>query len=362
MANTAIFLGGGASAAEGAPLQNDLFKEYFKSLRENESSHNYEMQRELASFFAFIFNIDVDNSSLENVQFPTFEECLGIIDLAERRKESLKGFELENMASNSDRLRFIRLYLIMLMAKIIDDKLKESKGYHKSLVEKLKEINYLKNTIFISTNYDILIDNALTYIHLPNQETQLDYGVDFTNFRKPNDWTRPGLNAIKLYKLHGSLNWLYCPTCNELTLTPLEKGVVRKLMYDFSEASCENCESVIVPIIVPPTFFKDMNNVYLSIIWNKAELALREVEHIIFCGYSFPDADMHIKYLLKRIQTNRNNPIKITVCNNHSCKKEIIAQEEELRFKRFLGVNVNYTNYSFQDFVNNIEQFYVEQN
>ena len=29
---TAIFLGAGASAAEGAPMQGDLFNEYFKAV------------------------------------------------------------------------------------------------------------------------------------------------------------------------------------------------------------------------------------------------------------------------------------------------------------------------------------------
>jgi len=45
----AVFLGAGASAAEGAPDQSHLFKEYFKSVRE-EPKHT-EMERELITFF-----------------------------------------------------------------------------------------------------------------------------------------------------------------------------------------------------------------------------------------------------------------------------------------------------------------------
>ncbi len=343
----AIILGAGASASEGAPIQNNLFKEYFNSIKRKQSIP-HEMERELANFFLLIFGIDVDHENLDSVQFPTFEEAMGILDLAERRKESLRDFDLENLAANSNRIRFIRQYLVLLMAKIIDEKLKESKGFHSSLVEKLRSVEQLMSTVFISTNYDILIDNALTSLY---PDYSLDYGVDFTNFYDINGWKKPDINPIELYKIHGSLNWLYCPTCNKLTLTPKDKGVIR-LLTDFSNSTCKTCESVIVPIIVPPTYFKDMSNIFLSLVWHKAEMSLVNVDHIVFCGYSFPDADIHIKYLLKRIQTIKAVPISFTVFNHHEGKTPGIIEEEKNRYTRFLGRNVHYTSKSFEDFAN----------
>jgi NAD-dependent SIR2 family protein deacetylase len=153
-----------------------------------------------------------------------------------------------------------------------------------------------------------------------------------------------------LYKVHGSLNWLFCPTCNTVTLTPKDKGIIR-LITDFQNSFCRSCESVIVPIIVPPTYFKDTSNVFLTLVWHRAEQALREVDHIAFCGYSFPDADIHIKYLLKRTQTNPARRLRLSVCNNHPGKTTAVAQEEELRYKRFLGAGVEYTERSFDDLV-----------
>ena len=96
-----------------------------------------------------------------------------------------------------------------------------------------------------------------------------------------------------------------------------------------------------------------MNNVFLSSIWNRTDVALRKVQHVIFCGYSFPDADIHIKYLLKRAQTNRILELKVTVLNHYKDKDAKVADEEEYRYKRFLGTNVNYTNMSFEDFAAN---------
>ena len=69
MVDTAIFLGAGASKAEGAPLQGELFKEYFSSpLFRGAPSR---MNRELTQFFWDMFHIDVKRKDLTNDRFPT---------------------------------------------------------------------------------------------------------------------------------------------------------------------------------------------------------------------------------------------------------------------------------------------------
>jgi NAD-dependent SIR2 family protein deacetylase len=166
-------------------------------------------------------------------------------------------------------------------------------------------------------------------------------------------------NAPKLFKLHGSLNWLYCPTCASITLTPGEKGVIR-LIEDFANSACPRCESVYLPIIVPPTYFKDMESVFLNTVWNKCDRAIADADHIIFCGYSFPDADMHIKYLIKRQQVNRrphSPPLRVTVLNNHPGKTDPDKENEKVRFSRFLG-RINYTDNGFQQFAANPEIYF----
>jgi len=348
MVDTAVFLGAGASKAEGAPLQGQLFQDYFSSdLFKN--SHD-EMDRELATFFALMFQIDVDNSDVSNIKFPTFEEVLGLTDLAIMRKESFRNFDIDNRATNSGRLRFIAQYLVFLVAKVLDAKLQGHAKIHRKLVSTLSSANELRKIVFVSTNYDILIDNALT--EEKANGIDLDYGVEFRNFDNPGDWSRPSLNnRVQLFKPHGSLNWLFCPTCNDLEITPAEKGVVTRLLVsNFSRATCPQCQSVYSPLIVPPTFYKDLNNVFLSAIWNRTDVALRKVKHVIFCGYSFPDADIHIKYLLKRAQTNRNDPLKFTVINHYAQKDPKVSEEENYRYTRFLGSRVDYTSMSFEDF------------
>lgn len=346
---TAIFLGAGASKAEGAPLQGEMFKEYFKFVKQPQSMFFSERHSQLDTFFQQIFNIDVNLMNLDLIDFPTFEEVLGVLDQAILRNETLKDYDLDNINDNSNRLRQIRTYVILAMAEIIDNKLLVHKGLHNKLIKRLINENVLENCIFLTTNYDILIDNALS--KLIDRNIPLDYLIEFENFNRVNDWRRPSRNANKLFKLHGSLNWLFCPTCNNITLTPLEKGISR-LFTNIGDAICPDCETLYTPILIPPTFFKNMGNVFIQQIWNKAEQELRKVDHVIFCGYSFPDADVHIKYLLKRIQTNREMPMRFTVINRpHKELVSLSAQDEEKRYKRFLGPTVHYTKASFEEFV-----------
>lgn len=342
-----IFLGAGASAAENLPIQNELFSEYFRKLKKDDFKSD--MNMELYKFFKQMFNIDIIKDDMEKAEFPTFEEVLGLLDLAEQRREGFRNFGLENLSKKSDSIRFLRQYIILLMARAIY-KSEGGNNYHKILVENLLKEDLLTDTTFISANYDIHIDNALASLYGKENPIMLDYGVRFTNFNIDNKWKAPKSPLVKLYKIHGSLNWLYCPVCSSLTLTPYDEGVM-KLLSEIEEVKCLECRSLTVPIIVPPTYFKNMDNVFLSTIWNKVERSLRASDLIIFCGYSFPDADIHIKYMIKRIQTNRNNaPLKIMVFNNHSGKKEESMKREEDRYKRFLGKDVIFTKSSFEEF------------
>jgi len=347
---TAIFLGAGASKADGAPLQSELFKEYFTLIKDNPVGDN---RSELRTFFLFLFGLDVDNDNLDKIIFPTFEEALGILDLAENRGEEFKEYDNQNFICNSGRIKKLKYYLVLSMAKVIKEKLNSTKRIHKKLINNLDNKNLMKDVIFISSNYDLLIDTALN-----KNGYKIDYWINFRNYSKSRNANLEE-NLIKLFKIHGSLNWLYCPVCNDLTLTKGEKGVV-SLIEEPSNNTCEECETLYSPIIVPPTYFKDMTNLFLNTIWNSTESnLLNNVNHIIFCGYSFPEADMHIKYLLKRIEHNRsqNKDLKISVFNYHSEKDENEIKNEKNKFNRFFKSKVNYRKKSFEEFAEEPELF-----
>ena len=105
-----------------------------------------------------MFRIDVDQD-VSKVEFPIFEEVLGLTDLAIIRKEAFRNFDIENRTVNSGSLRFIAQHPAFLVAKILDAKLRDRAPLHRRLVTALGSTKQLRNVVFVSTNYDILIDN-----------------------------------------------------------------------------------------------------------------------------------------------------------------------------------------------------------
>lgn len=340
MKKTVIFLGAGASKSDGAPLQKELFSTFFETCEKmgekfEESSKYREsigiVKQYFQDFFGFEDDFDWHNFDYKTAPFPRFEEVLGILDLAINRKEEYK--------ENTTDLWTYRKALIFSMAQAIQYELKHKNTEsdlknHSKLVEILSDEIKKRSISFISTNYDLLIDDALqTHNITPN------YGFCL------------GDEATNLIKIHGSLNWKYCKSCKHIE--PFnQKEEYYEAYVDMDNFRCNKCNSKAQYIIVPPTYYKDMSNIYLSNIWYAAEKILMEAEHIIFCGYSLPNADMHIKYLLKRAEINRkdNLPLKVSVIN---APKDMKANpKENLRFNRFFKTkDINfYSDVSFEDF------------
>lgn len=348
---TVIFLGAGASKADGAPLQGELLSGFFTACQDSGSRCPVpDMRDELATYFEVMWGIDV-RRDVSRVPFPTFEEVLGILDIAAERNESFRGMRDDPHATGMQELRD---HLTTLIGLILDEKLKEHDQNHVRLLGSLRGAGCIEQVVFISLNYDLLIDNAIeddTTRH--GGQRVPDYAVDFTP--RPGSGNRPFEKAALLLKIHGSLNWLFCPSCSTLSLFPHYK-IAAELAG--GRWRCAECHGLAAPIIIPPTFFKVMSNFYLQQVWKRAEEELRHARRIIFCGYSFPDADVHIKYLLKRAVVNRTGPSPAVFIVNRPSDRSIEEHRESQdrkRYERFFRQKdqVHWTNLSFQDFAAN---------
>ena len=239
-------------------------------------------------------------------KYPTFEEILGLLQFAINRDESFKGF-------SQDQLReFINL-IIALMALVIEKKVETSNEINKKFImelfknfkkqyqnleldkimEKFAEQNY-----FLNINYDILLDSALYNLKYQYSNCDIDYCLDI---KDPNI---PSKN-IKIFKPHGSLNWLICKSCGLRTIggeIKIAMEYYRAILSGRGLNNCSQCKAKNSAIIIPPTFFKGLDNILLRNILINLENHLKEVQNLIFIGYSFPEADLHLKYVFKKAQ------------------------------------------------------------
>ena len=54
------------------------------------------------------------------------------------------------------------------------------------------------------------------------------------------------------------------------------------------------------PVLISPSFQKDYRNPHIVAIWHQADAMLRKAKRVIFIGYSLPEDDIHVVYILKR--------------------------------------------------------------
>ena len=341
-----IFTGAGSGKADGAPLQTELFREFFA--RAALLPTRAQLARDVAGFFEMTFGIEPPMS--DAAAFPTFEESLGVIELALSREESVLGVG----AVPDGRLQHLKRQLILALAATITRPSEAGPTHHSKLIQTLRDSELLDDVTFVTTNYDTLLDDAIeleAIVDARGTGSLVDYGFAGLVSRDTTEYAER--RVLRCYKIHGSLNWLYCTACDDLHVTYASDGVTR-LIDDPDGALCPTCDTPRTPVIVPPSYYKDMSNVYLGVVWSQAFRALRGADRVVFCGYSFPDADMHVKYLMKRAQLNRNRevqPLGVMLVNHYVDKPANVADEEYRRFRRFLGeADVEDTQLSFEEF------------
>lgn len=194
--------------------------------------------------------------------------------------------------------------------------------YYSAFIEK-----FLKRKgkhCIISFNYDLLLESALIsrdYLkYIRNEwiypdELKWTYGINFANSYNPVPYSFPIEEKAKIlyYKLHGSLNWSFCPEDKKISLHTLNSDPwIYKSFYQ-EQLRCHDATHICLPLLIPPIKNKEIEIPELIELWAKAKNFIsREMElHII--GYSLPEVDKEANNLLNEIATA--GPAKIIIAN-----------------------------------------------
>jgi hypothetical protein len=206
----------------------------------------------------------------------------------------------------------------------------------------------------ISLNWDILLDNAihseLCKRH-PDIEGDYDpYGVvDYCCYISSvvagDMRIRSGLWSlgcrgynVKLLKLHGSMNWLQCPNCQRLFV---QYGLKEEILERVGETPCRHClksgyKNLLAGSLVMPTFLKDLTNFQVKLVWQNAGVELMEAKHLVFIGYSLPNADFEFRQLLSRM-VHHDATIEVVLCKGNSEDDIRRYEGTKERYQQFFG-------------------------
>ena len=150
----------------------------------------------------------------------------------------------------------------------------------------------------LSFNYDLLMDNALANA---GKLTDSGYMVNFQKSLSYDEWTRSDeqKSEVTLLKLHGSMNWLHCSSCNAYLLTRSEKIGPWNVSLPKACPNCGESGEYFERVIVPPILAKDYTVQPLKSLWNHARRYAERTKEVIIIGYSFPPTDFAAESLLR---------------------------------------------------------------
>jgi hypothetical protein len=187
---------------------------------------------------------------------------------------------------------------------------------------------------FVTFNQDLVIEKALTnaldvarYGEIP--WSILDcYGIDFQQFlidaRDENNVmsTRPLDESLKIFKMHGSLNWVYTvrsghdPKNSVRNPTTALRCVINQRVRADIQATVGAGQRGrdLLPVVVPPIYEKASRyGQVVGAVWSQADEAIRNADELVVFGYSFPDADFAARSLLRSAYHHNPNLSSVSV-------------------------------------------------
>ncbi|WP_433627619.1 hypothetical protein [Chryseobacterium cucumeris] len=359
MSKTVYFLGAGFSADAGGPIQNDIIKFVLSNEFKRCFELNSKVEQARNKFILFIEkDLYIPKDLWNNI---ALEDIFTPIDRAISNGKSFKGFDVKELVNLREEFH----YLMGIAIHYGVDHLDKPKGYiydfakYINLVakERLKGIEN-DNIAIITTNWDLLLDNDLNRFvrsFSDNEKTEgrnrlavVDYCCYISSLDE-DEFIKPGLLAlgrngynIKYLKLHGSMNWLHCPSCQRMFIKYDIKTMLSSTDYHCSHCKrnyqIENSSSVkLNSNLLLPTFIKDLSNIQIQLVWQNAGIELAEATKVVFVGYSLPSADFEIRQLLSKCIPNHAS-VEIVIYpgwNNSKTEEELI--EEKNWYKSFFG-------------------------
>jgi len=128
-------------------------------------------------------------------------------------------------------------------------------------------------------------------------------------------------------KLHGCINWLYCPNplCGyhqSIFPNPFRPEVRIEL-----HAPCGRCGTPLGLVIIPPTLRKSFERFpKLGYLWHLAFKELKEADRLVFWGIGLPKSDYLLRWLIRESITQREKERETVIVN---CEEERKRLEKE---------------------------------
>jgi hypothetical protein len=378
---TVLFLGAGASSGEGLPTQSELLDCAAQFCPHSRQAGR--LPKDWGTVEAFLEEL----APRISIRDRSLEDCLTFLDKAESAQEVVAGVGPKD-------LREPRRALLNCIANVLDAAQDgtlaavSGDGAAASGAETpMRQLGrFLTNSAVagdrdlwsvVSTNWDTTLDHALGRGTVAPVVDYCTYTIPWERYfghnqgagdqpvpDVPSVWKRPlKLPTIKLLKLHGSLNWLWCPTCSRLFVSPVRNialhgtvpGGFRRRVYcpecRPTDRSKNDTAPLLREVLVTPTMIKRLDMVHLKMIWYNALVEISEAGRVFFVGYSAPPADFEVRYMLAKAFASGNRRREVIVVTD---AKNTEANALGWNYQLLIGKGVAVRSYGVEGLVDEI--------
>lgn len=308
--NIVFLLGAGASAPSNIPTVNLLLPELLKRAKkigreDLDRLAKFCEERELKNIEDLLTAAYISNFAVKNRNVNSLLKYFLMNDDKAQQKF------LRSLESDASSISFLQDTLQTLFGLLASTMISAKPNQtHEEIVKFAK--THQKCSI-ITTNYDGCMDEAILRagMKLKNYINEDSYFINVDDIDKLKEH-----QPINLIKMHGSINWAYCDSCQgvkEFDLLFLKESYEEnKLSYPVM-GLCKICGGLSRPLLVPPLSFKILMFPKLIDLWNSAKEEIEKADYLIVIGYSFAEADTYITKIVARSMSVNKNQRMIVV-------------------------------------------------
>ncbi len=310
---TVLFLGAGASRACGYLQTSEILPRILKLLgKEPKKIQDVKLRKKRRTLMAdlgeFVPGAVKRRGAEAALQSLSITGLLSLLDHAIRTGEEFASSKREEDVDGNN-LREVRELLHRAIVEVLRQPAHEQVVKPERLVDWVLDRQKAKDPVaIISTNYDVSFDFEAFHKVLGDwMQTYPDSDFGFC-WRDPDDGAivPPASSpALRLYKLHGSLNWMGCPRCGFIYVSFMFVIAGRDADSNW-DMVCHCGWSPVRSVLVAPSLARDIRDPNLLSVWLKAGEALRTAKRWIFVGYSLPQEDLAIRSMLVRAYHGAN--------------------------------------------------------
>lgn len=271
-----------------------------------------ELTREISEEITFNPDKDIQNIWDQYIVKPNIGNIISIEETDPNKNHSNFEDIMTFLSSDFSYEDYKDRHLKAILYRYITDsivKIFERKNQEKNLLQDSWVHNFAKylhnnHSKIFTFNYDLVLENLLAQsLEYPNRGFDPIYTIktmDSNNTSFFADDTRDYWDrSIKLYKLHGSINWLYDPD--------FQNGV-----RVVSSQTLPEYRQGLQCLIVPPTMLKnfELKTKLLDFQWHVFKEKLKETKTLYVIGYGIPKTDIATRYI---IQTQLNKECEVFI-------------------------------------------------